>query len=417
MSNFSYERIRQARKDHELITLLDEYFQHRRQFQFDGQGNITSFVYSKSEGNYHVELVLDKQGRIVKIVPREHLSDQEASQLEVLIKDTLLDDTVMKVGRTICFLSGVQLERYFRCKDFQILPVPDHAPKSLQNCPFLLEFSYPASSHWIVNGIRRQATEQKYLILLGLFLTTQIQQNPPLSPYRWTMDRESKVEERCYGYTYAAYDTVSDAFSDTTPYQAADLIPHQLYYGTMLAALTVWSAANLELQIPASLCASFEKVGRLSDIDYEKFMRACYYFHQAQQLWSSSLSFSLIALVTAIECLAGKNKEKCKTCGQDIVASSERCIICDQPQFQVTNHFKKFVETQYPAMTQFPEAMGLLYKTRSNLVHGSEILLKDSQPWLSFMNNTKALQQYDVHGQAYLITKIVLLNWLHSRSV
>ena len=68
-------------------------------------------------------------------------------------------------------------------------------------------------------------------------------------------------------------------------------------------------------------------------------------------------------------------------------------------------------------MTQFPEAMGLLYKTRSNLVHGSEILLKDSQPWLSFMNNTKALQQYDVHGQAYLITKIVLLNWLHSRSV
>ncbi len=416
MNKFYQTRIRQEKKDHELIAFLDDYFHGRRQLVFDAEGNVTSFVYSKSDGNYFLELFLNNNGRISKIEPREKLSSHEASEIEALIKDALFDESKKKVGQAICFLSGT-VERYFKCEEFQILPIPAHAPKplSLQHSAFLLQYAFPASTDWKVNIGRRQAVEQSYRYLFGLFLKTHIIFNPSAFQLIWTMDRELRTEERFQGYHYEGLNNIIDDFSDVTDYQAAQRIPFQEYYGSMFPALTVMNAANTELEFPDNLCASFEKVQNLNEQDKEKFSRACFWFHQAQEMWGKSLSVSLVALVTAIECLAGKSKEKCSNCNQDMVATSERCTQCGQPQYQVTQNFKLFVESYFPATANYQKALGLLYRTRSGLVHGSDVLLRDSHPWIFDLDNTKALQQGDIHRHAYLVTKIVLYNWLHSR--
>lgn len=229
------------------------------------------------------------------------------------------------------------------------------------------------------------------------------------------MDREWCTEERFQGYHFKGFNNIIDEFSDVTDYQAAQLIPFQEYYGSMFPALTVINAANTELVFPDNLCASFEKAKSLSENDSEKFSRACFWFHKAQEMWGNSLSISLVALVTAIECLAGRSREKCQICNQDIITSTERCSECDQPLYQVTQHFKTFVESYFPATANNQQALGLLYKTRSGLVHGSDVLLRDLHPWVFDLESIKALQQGDIHRRAYLVTKFVLLNWLHSR--
>ena len=101
-----------------------------------------------------LEVSLTKKGKLAQI--SSQLSSHETKALEKQIKQAILDDTGDKVGQTICFINGT-VETFYRCDHFQILPMPSDAPKSnmLANTPFLLQFAYPTSPNWRIDGMRR----------------------------------------------------------------------------------------------------------------------------------------------------------------------------------------------------------------------------------------------------------------------
>jgi len=414
MNNFNLNAIKRQVKDQELFRVLEEYFNRPPQFRIDDNGNISSFVYSNADGNPVLEVSLTKKGRVDKI--SSQLSKQEKKALEQQIKSAVLDDNGSKVGQTICFLFGT-VERYFTCKYFQLLPVPANAPKptmGMMHYPFLLQYSYPTSSHWLIDGMRRQETEQRYLNLFSLFLHTKIKQNPSAFRPGWTVDQTGKLsEERFLGYTFENYSAVLDGLSDTSDYQPTTLVPSSDYYGSKWEHYSSLVVGDTELKLPDTIVASFEKVDTLGNKDRANFLRACYWLRQAQIQQEVSRSLSLIALVTAIECLIEKNK--CRGCDQEIIPPSGRCEVCNEPIYRITTAFKSFVETWFPDAARDPEALGLLYNTRSTAVHGSRMLLSDSHPWIHFTEHKQALDEYDTYRRAYLITKVVLYNWLYKR--
>ncbi len=73
------------------------------------------------------------------------------------------------------------------------------------------------------------------------------------------------------------------------------------------------------------------------------------------------------------------------------------------------------MESLLPNASPNQKALSLLYDTRSSLVHGSEILLSDSHPWVGFSDNKRAFDEYSIYDQAYILTKVLLYNWLYSR--
>src|SRR5207253_1709507 len=118
-------------------------------------------------------------------------------------------------------------------------------------------------------------------------------------------------------------------------------------------------------------------------------------------------------LITAIECLIGK--KRCRSCGQERVIATGRCEECSEPIYKITEAFKQFVEKWLPEAARDPKVLSLLYNTRSSLVHGSAILLRDSHPWIDFMENKQAFGEYGIYEQAYLLTKILLHSWLYGK--
>lgn len=376
-------------------------------------------MYSKPDANYFLEVVLNKRGGIVQIDPEHKVPKEEVEAIERFIKDALLDDKGYRVGQTVCFLIGT-VERSFTCKYFQILPVPPQAPKptmGIMQYPFLFQYVYPTSSNMAVDRIRRQETEQRYLNLLSLFLHPTIEQNPKSYHSGWTFDRESQQsEERFLGYVYDFHNFSPsvDAFGDTSGYQITALVPASEYYtGIQVYFPNVIVAGDTELKLPDNVVSSFDKVEGLSTKDRENFLRACHWLRLAQIQRPISPSSSLISLVSAVECLIEKNS--CSDCHQEIIAASGRCKTCGEPIYRITADFKQFVEEWFPDAARFPSALGLLYNTRSSIVHGSGILLNDSHPWIHFMAHKQASDENGIYELAYLLTKKVLYNWLYGR--
>jgi len=285
--------------------------------------------------------------------------------------------------------------------------------------PFLFQYIYPTSSNMAVDRIRRQETEQRYLNLLSLFLHPTIEQNPQSYRPGWTFDRESQFsEERFLGYVYDfhSFSPTIDAFSDTSRYQINTPVPASEYYtGIQMHFPNVIIAGDTELKLPDNIVVSFEKVESLSAKDRENFLRACHWLHLAQIQRPISPSSSLISLVSAIECLIEKNR--CSDCHQEIIAASGRCKTCGEPIYRITAAFKQFVEQWVPESAQFANALGLLYNTRSSIVHGSGILLNDSHPWIHFMAHQQASNENSIYSMAYRLTKIILYNWLYGKSL
>jgi hypothetical protein len=54
MNNFYLTRIRQYKKDYELLLLLEEYFQRPHQYDFHSNGDIRAFVYSRPDATFYL---------------------------------------------------------------------------------------------------------------------------------------------------------------------------------------------------------------------------------------------------------------------------------------------------------------------------------------------------------------------------
>jgi hypothetical protein len=107
--------------------------------------------YSRA-GKVMLWIQLSKKGKIKDIVCTSDLSDGDVVRLAETIKAELLQRGPQKVGRRYLF-TNQPVTGFFRFDNlFQILPVPQHAPKPpadgiyMQCHPFIFEYKYEGSN-------------------------------------------------------------------------------------------------------------------------------------------------------------------------------------------------------------------------------------------------------------------------------
>lgn len=373
------------------------------------------YRYQKDGTDYFLEVQLDRTGKIVKISPSKAFPSEELSNIESKIKETLINNQVPGIGQIVAF-SSEKVEGYFRYKDlFQIIPIPDIAPKPevmVADHPFLLQFSYIACPNMTIDSMRRSEKSTVYINLLNLFSNVRITSGSRYARFSWIMNTEDPnnwtSEWRQEGYTYKGFSGKIDQYTPIDKFPLIKQILHQKYY------LGLPVITSRPLKFPDNLEKSFDLALSLNGQDWEKFFMACSWYYQTEAIWGESNSSSFLALVNAIECLTEK-PEKCPECGQTITEGIERCNSCSQPKYRVTKKFKKFLEKYVPFLEKrFSKEKKLLYEVRSKLSHGLNLLIRDLEPWY-FMMNIQAEEQYDLQRNLNFITRTAIYNWLWNR--
>jgi hypothetical protein len=381
----------------ELLQVLLSYFGH-------AEGNKPrGYRYKKTEKDFFLDVQLGKTGKIVEISLSRDFPGEELSKIESKIKETLIDNQNPRIGQVVGF-SSERVGGYFRYKDlFQIIPVPDNAPKPeilVADHPFLLQFSYTSCPYIAIDNIRRSHKSNVYIRLLNLFSNLPITLGSRSVRFSWIMETKDSSnwtsKWRQEGYTYKGFSGKIDEYDPVDNLTQIKRIPYQEYYSAFPGI------TSEPLKFPDDLEKSFDLALGLNKQDWKKFFMACSWYYQAGSIWQDSNSSAYIALVNAIECLIEDGIERCKYCGQ--------------PKYSVTKKFKEFLEEHVPFLKErFPKEASLLYQVRSKLSHGLDLLMRDLEPW-NFMMNVKAQEQDFLQRNLSFITRIAICNWLKKRS-
>jgi len=363
------------------------------------------YRYQKNGVDFFLDVQLDKAGKIARINPSKGFPSEELSKIESKIKETLINNQNLGIAQVVGF-SSERVEGYFRYKDsFQIIPVPDNAPKPevlVADHPFLLQFSYISCPDITIDNIHRSHKSNVYIRLLNLFSNSLISLGSRYARFSWTMDTKDPnnwtSEWRQEGYTYKGFSGKIDEYIPVENFQPIKRIPYRDYYSRPPAI----SLGPLEF--PDNLEKSFDLAFSLNSQEWKRFFMACSWYYQSIDIWQESNSSAFIALVNAIECLIDKPKKEL-----------EKCECCGQPKYNVTKKFKEFLKNYTPFLEkEFPKEKELIYNVRSKLSHGLDLLMRDLEPWY-FIQNIRAEEQDILQRNLYFITRIAIYNWLWNR--
>jgi hypothetical protein len=195
----------------ELMQLLLEHF------SFSQHGD---FVYKFQKAQQFIEVVCDETGNIKSIAPSIDFPSEELDVIEKIIQDTLLTKHGTKICQIIGFC-GLPITGYFSYKDlFQILPVPEDAPKPkvlLADHPFILEVAYETCPNLMIDASRKQKKAVMYTRLLNVFSNQFISLGSRYPHFAWVYnidDRSNLTSEwKQLGYVYNKLQGTLDTFS------------------------------------------------------------------------------------------------------------------------------------------------------------------------------------------------------------
>lgn len=392
----------------ELLQVLLSFFGHA---EVKPQG----YRYQRDGTDFFLDIQLDPAGKIVEINPSKEFPSQELTKLGSKIKEVLIDNQSPGISQIVAF-SSERVEGYFRYKDlFQIIPVPDTAPKPevlVADHPFLLQFSYTSCPDIAIDSTRWSKKSTVYIRLLNLFSNVPFTLGSRYIRFSWTLDTKDPnnptSEWRQEGYVYRGLSGKMDKYTSIEKLQPIKQIPYQKYYSELPAI------SSRPLKFPDNLENSFDLAFGLNEQDWKRFFMACSWYYQAQAIWRESNSSSFVALVSAIECLIDK-PERCLDCGQTITEGIEKCDHCGQPRYRVTKKFREFLEKYVPFLEErFSKERKLLYEVRSKLSHGLNLLVRDLEPWYIIMD-VRAEEQDTLQRNLYFITRTAIYNWLWNR--
>jgi hypothetical protein len=167
------------------------------------------------------------------------------------------------------------------------------------------------------------------------------------------------------GYGYPGFAPELKDFSNNNDLTPIQIVPAGTYYDID------FFSGDYAVTLPDSIEKYLDKVFSLKGQDAEKFEIASTWFSQVRPLWRHSSSSALIAVVSAIEALLDKTSEPCKECGQ--------------PKFEITKKFRAFLKEFVPRIEEeFPQEFKAIYKMRSDVAHGSALLVADLEYWNYF---------------------------------
>lgn len=381
-------------KEPELLCVLHSFFKYAtyplpgraRRFGDDKAGHYVD-VHFKADGT-----IASMEGELDK-TQREALSNQ--------ISSILIENQPLVVGQSLCFTAHDAVEGVYRYNDiFQVLPIPadaPHAPMVAADHPFVLQFRYSSCSDGTINGYRRMEKAVKLTRILNTLCTNAVFPSPRYVQHFWGILPEKEFTCRVIqeGYGYAGFAPELKDFSNSNELAPIQIVPAATYYDID------FFSGHYAVTLPDSIEKYLDKVFSLKGEDAAKFAIASTWFSQVRSLWRHSSSSALIAVVSAIEALLDKTSESCKECGQ--------------PRFEITKKFRALLKEFVPGIEElFPQEFKAIYKMRSDVAHGSALLVADLEYWNYF---GAPLQQWQDEFQrnTFHITATALRNWVLAR--
>jgi len=148
-----------------------------------------ALLFPGDQERYAVKMVFDKRHALADILAGPRLDSSELSDLKELIECELLTSGKARVGNWILF-AALPTSGYFRSgDDFQILPVPEQAPRAnflLADHPLLLQFRFLGSANPMVEQMRRHARGMELELILSGLVANHIRSDRSMV-HRWVV--------------------------------------------------------------------------------------------------------------------------------------------------------------------------------------------------------------------------------------
>ena len=325
-------------------------------------------IYFDSDAKNYGIRIRYEDDEIVSISGGLGLSNDKLDFVLNQIHSALLAEQGKAVGGNVLF-NYYPTNGFFRYDDiFQIRPVPPEDPRpegAVPDHPCVLEVSFKNSPNSIIRNLRGGDKITELGLLLHTLLEGAIKLKPGTISFHWVLLPKECSKEKQFAYCQDWY-KVSDMpvktseFTSNENWKPMELVDPTKYY----------SDSNIielrSLRVPSDLGTSIIKFYELVEKTRTVFLRACHWSHLSTQIAELSKSASFVAKVSAIETLLPKQTVKgvCSSCKQEIKDGS-------------TKTFRDFVETFAHDSGVSPEAKKELYRVRSKLVHGHDVLSAD----------------------------------------
>lgn len=320
------------------------------------------------------------------------------------------DETTVKAGaqanstvaQTICFSRNKEVRGAYRYRDlFQLLPIPDHAvhaPVIASDHPFILQYKYSGCPDRAEDSVRRTKKRITLTRILNVACNTSILSRSRYLHFFWSSFCDEGMTSKWLqeDYRYPGFQPFLTSFDELSSFPRMKMYSKIEYYSGRFTPEVLD-----EVALPDSIDEYLDKVFALNADDSRRFSIASTWFSQLSNLWMESNSSAFVALVSAIEALIDKTSEVCET--------------CHQPKFSITKRFKDFLEEYVPDVKRrFPKEVRTLYRVRSNLAHGVDLLSADIESWNLF-SDARQRREYVMQQNAHEIASTALVNWLLSR--
>ncbi len=135
-----------------------------------------------------VDVEIDKRGRISRIRPASRVTVDEIAAIRREIEEALVSGQTLVVGQAVGFCSTPVMGFYRYRDNFQILPVPNGAPRPdvmMADHPFLIQYKYTWSPDIPVRHQRRGHQARAYFRLLDLLSGVRIYGGPRSVHHAW----------------------------------------------------------------------------------------------------------------------------------------------------------------------------------------------------------------------------------------
>ena len=208
------------------------------------------------------------------------------------------------------------------------------------------------------------------------------------------MDGTSRNAQHCY--SVPGFHPEREEFSSAL--DPLSELPHDDYYTSQPALY------GNEFAIPDSLNRTLDRIFQLPDESQRRFLRAAHWYFAANAVWRESASAAFISTIAALESLITRPMPgpKCPDCGRDSSPGPTRL-------------FREFLDTYVSSSERMRKVANVLYTVRSNLAHGEDILLSDTEPFGRF--DTVSLREFETAQDLYQVSRVAIINWLYEQDV
>ena len=344
-----------------------------------------------------------KDGRLRRLEAGPALKPDDIDAVAARVRAEAAE-TREHVHRSIVF-SPRRPAGFWRFADrFQLLPAPPSAPDTLGLAPhpLVLEFKVRWSADTTLSTMRWTDTETRLVLLLNALLRFGLTHTGFRTRQQWVIAMEhpdghpAPVTTRTIyahdGYAFPDFTATAEDFSDTSNLpEIPALSPGEPHSADFTAPL----------QIPSYLEPGVACYYALTGTDRDVFHRSLYWFTHASAVYPASFSAAFAALVQTIEALAGQPgpRDPCPECQHDRSPGA-------------TSRFRDFL-AQVGVDRRTANAF---YQIRSDILHGSRVLLDDIDGLFSTSLHPGSFEFYINYDTCEQAARFAMLNWLRQHA-